>query len=64
MNDQLSIRVAWLYYLENLTQAEIGERLVITRRTAEHHVQDIYARIGVSSRAAAALYTMEHDLLA
>ena len=43
---------------------QIGDRLVITRRTAEHHVQDIYARIGVSSRAAAALYTMEHDLLA
>ena len=31
MNDQLSIRVAWLYYLENLTQAEIGERLGLTR---------------------------------
>jgi DNA-binding NarL/FixJ family response regulator len=45
------------------TNQQIGERLVITRRTAEHHVQDVYARIGVSSRAAAALYTMEHDLL-
>jgi lsr operon transcriptional repressor len=31
VNDQLSIRVAWLYYLENLTQAEIGERLGLTR---------------------------------
>lgn len=31
MNDQLSIRVAWLYYMENLTQAEIGERLGLTR---------------------------------
>lgn len=31
MNDQLSIRVAWLYYLENMTQAEIGERLGLTR---------------------------------
>jgi DNA-binding NarL/FixJ family response regulator len=36
---------------------------VVSRRTAEHHVQDIYARIGVSSRAAAALYAMEHGLL-
>jgi len=26
-------------------------------------VQDIYARIGVSTRAGAALYAMEHDLL-
>jgi hypothetical protein len=27
-------------------------------------VQDVYARIGVSSRASAALFAMEHDLLA
>jgi len=31
VNDQLNARVAWLYYLENLTQAEIGERLGLTR---------------------------------
>ena len=30
-DDQLNTRVAWLYYLENLTQAEIGERLGLTR---------------------------------
>jgi HD-GYP domain-containing protein (c-di-GMP phosphodiesterase class II) len=41
----------------------IAARLVISRRTAEHHVQHIYAKIGVSSRAAAALFAMEHDLL-
>ncbi|HEY7257838.1 MAG TPA: HD domain-containing phosphohydrolase [Gaiellales bacterium] len=43
---------------------EIGRRLSVSPRTAEHHVQDIYARIGVSTRAAAALYAMERDLLA
>ena len=47
-----------------LSNQHIADRLVITRRTAEHHVQDVYARIGVTSRAAAALYAMEHDLLA
>jgi DNA-binding NarL/FixJ family response regulator len=47
-----------------LSNPEIARRLVISRRTAEHHVQDVYARIGVSSRAAAALYALEHDLLA
>jgi small subunit ribosomal protein S5 len=47
-----------------LSNQQLAERLFITRRTAEHHVQDVYARIGVSSRAAAALYAMEHDLLA
>ena len=42
---------------------QIAERLVISRRTAEQHVQNVYAKIGVSSRAAAALFAMEHGLL-
>ena len=42
---------------------EIADTLVISRRTAEHHVQDVYLRIGASSRAAAALFAMEHGLL-
>jgi HD-GYP domain-containing protein (c-di-GMP phosphodiesterase class II) len=48
---------------EGRTNREIGERLVISRRTAEQHVQNVYAKIGVSSRAASALFAMEHDLL-
>lgn len=40
-----------------LSNRAIGELLVISPRTAEHHVQDVYARIGVSSRAAAAMLT-------
>jgi HD-GYP domain-containing protein (c-di-GMP phosphodiesterase class II) len=48
---------------EGCSNAQIAERLVISRRTAEHHVQHIYTKIGVSSRAAAALFAMEHDLL-
>jgi putative nucleotidyltransferase with HDIG domain len=46
-----------------LSNPEIARSLVISRRTAERHVQDIYAKIGVSSRAGAALFAMEHDLL-
>jgi HD-GYP domain-containing protein (c-di-GMP phosphodiesterase class II) len=42
---------------------EIAARLVISRRTAEHHVQHIYAKVGVSSRAALALFAHEHDLV-
>jgi HD-GYP domain-containing protein (c-di-GMP phosphodiesterase class II)/DNA-binding CsgD family transcriptional regulator len=45
------------------SNAEIAARLVISRRTAEHHVQHIYTKIGVSSRAAATLFAVEHDLL-
>src|SRR5688572_23684825 len=30
-DDQTQVRVAWLYYMEGLTQAEVAERLTITR---------------------------------
>lgn len=43
---------------------EVAGLLSISPKTAEHHVGHIYAKIGVSSRAAAALFAMEHDLLA
>ena len=37
---------------------------MISRRTAEHHVQNIYAKVGVSSRAGLALFAHEHHLVA
>jgi HD-GYP domain-containing protein (c-di-GMP phosphodiesterase class II)/DNA-binding CsgD family transcriptional regulator len=46
-----------------LSNTQIADRLVISRRTAEHHVQHIYTKIGHSTRAAATLFAMEHDLL-
>ncbi|HEX7189202.1 MAG TPA: HD domain-containing phosphohydrolase [Actinomycetes bacterium] len=49
---------------DGCSNAQIAQRLVISRRTAEHHVQHIYTKIGVSSRAAAAMFAMEHHLLA
>ena len=48
---------------KGLSNQEVAQTLVISRRTAEHHVQHVYAKIGTSTRAAAALYAMEHDLL-
>ena len=48
---------------QGLSNRQIAERLVVSPRTAEHHVQDIYVKIGVSSRAAAALFAIEHALL-
>jgi HD-GYP domain-containing protein (c-di-GMP phosphodiesterase class II) len=42
---------------------EVAGRLSISPKTAEHHVGHIYAKIGVSSRAAAAVFAMEHRLL-
>lgn len=46
-----------------LTNRQVADRLVISTRTAEHHVQDVYTRIGVSTRAGAALFAMEHGLV-
>ena len=42
---------------------EVAQALVISPRTAEHHVQHIYGKIGVSTRAAAAMFAMQHGLL-
>lgn len=46
-----------------LPNAEVGRVLGISRRTAEHHLQRAYQKIGVSSRAAVTLFAVEHDLL-
>jgi HD-GYP domain-containing protein (c-di-GMP phosphodiesterase class II) len=43
-----------------LTTRQIAERLYISPKTADHHIQHIYAKIGVSTRAAAALWAAQH----
>ena len=48
---------------QGLSNRQIAEALVVSPRTAEHHVQDIYVKIGVASRAGAALFASEHELL-
>jgi putative nucleotidyltransferase with HDIG domain len=45
-----------------LANRAIAAELVISPRTAEHHVQHIYDKIGVSTRAGAAMFAMEHGL--
>ncbi len=46
-----------------LSNKEVAERLVISRKTVANHVEHIYAKIGVSNRAAAALFATRHGLL-
>ena len=45
------------------TAAEIASQLFISTRTAEHHVSNIYTKIGVSSRAAATRWAVAHDVV-
>lgn len=42
---------------------EMSASLAITPKTVGHHVQHIYDKIGVSTRAAAAIFAAEHRLL-
>jgi HD-GYP domain-containing protein (c-di-GMP phosphodiesterase class II) len=42
---------------------QIAAALTISNKTADNHVQHIYAKIGVSTRAGATLFAMENDLL-
>ena len=46
-----------------LSNPEIGEELVISKKTVGHHVQHIYNKIDVSTRAGATLFAMQHNLL-
>lgn len=41
----------------------IAEQLVISRKTARNHVQNIYAKAGVSNRAQASLFAVRHGLI-
>lgn len=42
---------------------QIASELAISARTVQHHVMHIYGKINVSSRAAAALFATDHELL-
>ena len=47
-----------------LTTKEIGDRLFISTKTADHHIQHVYTKIGVNTRAAAALWAIQNAVLA
>lgn len=49
---------------QGLSTKALAARLFISPKTVEHHIEHIYAKLGVSSRAALALFAMEHDLFA
>jgi DNA-binding CsgD family transcriptional regulator len=46
-----------------LSNQEIASALVISEHTVRRHLQNIFAKIGVPSRAAATAYAFQHDLI-
>jgi HD-GYP domain-containing protein (c-di-GMP phosphodiesterase class II) len=47
-----------------LQTKQVADALGISVKTADRHVQNAYGKIGVSTRAAATLFAMEHGLVA
>jgi len=47
-----------------LQTKQVARALGISAKTTDRHIQNAYAKIGVSTRAAAALFAMEHGLAA
>jgi hypothetical protein len=47
-----------------LQTKQVARALGISVKTADHHIQNAYRKIGVSTRAAATLFAMEHGLVA
>ena len=45
------------------TNRQIADALGISVKTVGAHVEHIYAKAGVRSRAAATLFAMQHDLV-
>ena len=45
-----------------LSMKEIAQRLVVSPKTVDHHVQHIYTKIDVRTRPAARLFAVEHGL--
>jgi DNA-binding CsgD family transcriptional regulator len=45
------------------TTAQVAHVLTISPKTADHHIQHIYAKIGASNRSVATLFAMRHGLV-
>jgi DNA-binding NarL/FixJ family response regulator len=47
---------------QGLDNAAIARTLVVTKRTVQNHISNIYGKLGVSSRTEAMLYAIRHGL--
>jgi HD-GYP domain-containing protein (c-di-GMP phosphodiesterase class II) len=48
---------------KGFTNKQIAKQFVLSEKTVGHHVEHIYNKIGVSTRAAAVFFALEHDLI-
>ena len=48
---------------EGLTNAQVAQRLFLSPRTVHRHLNSIYHKLGVNSRAAATRFAVEHGLV-
>jgi DNA-binding NarL/FixJ family response regulator len=46
-----------------LATKQVARRLGISPKTCDHHIQRLYGKTGVSTRAGATLFALEHGLL-
>ena len=51
-----------LLVARGLTDAEVAEEIVVSRRTVHAHLRSIYSKLDVRTRAAATRYALEHGL--
>jgi predicted ATPase/DNA-binding CsgD family transcriptional regulator len=47
---------------QGLSDAEVSDRLVVSRRTVHSHLRSIYRKLGVGTRSAATRYVVEHEV--
>lgn len=48
---------------QGLDNAAIARKLVVTMRTVQNHVSNVYGKLGVASRTEAALYAIRHKMV-
>ena len=49
--------------VQGLSDAQIAEKLVVSRRTVTTHLTTIYSKFGVNSRSAAIRHSLDHKLI-
>ena len=49
--------------VRSYTNKQIAQALTLSERTVDHHIRHIYNKIGVSTRAAATMFALQHHLL-